>query len=104
MQVRRLPVDPGPAAWNALLPPAPAHSPVSGQVDADVVLVATGRKPFTDKLGLDAAGVETNKGPCLRVAKRPAAFFTAFNRTSQTHIVLSVEADTSSFPELKNRT
>jgi dihydrolipoamide dehydrogenase len=30
-------------------------------VEADVVLVATGRKPYTSKLGLDAAGVETNK-------------------------------------------
>ena len=30
------------------------------EVETDVVLVATGRKPFTDKLGLDAAGVETN--------------------------------------------
>eukprot|EP00172_Hildenbrandia_rubra_P004488 Plantae.Rhodophyta-Hildenbrandia_rubra.ctg9165.p2 GENE.Plantae.Rhodophyta-Hildenbrandia_rubra.ctg9165~~Plantae.Rhodophyta-Hildenbrandia_rubra.ctg9165.p2 ORF type:complete len:497 (+),score=132.62 Plantae.Rhodophyta-Hildenbrandia_rubra.ctg9165:2916-4406(+) len=27
-------------------------------IEADVVLVATGRKPFTDKLGLDSAGVE----------------------------------------------
>ncbi len=32
-------------------------------VDADVVLVATGRKPFTDGLGLDALGVEmTDRG------------------------------------------
>jgi dihydrolipoamide dehydrogenase len=29
-------------------------------LDADVVLVATGRKPFTDGLGLDALGVEMN--------------------------------------------
>jgi len=30
-------------------------------VDADVVLVATGRKPFTDGLGLDALGVEVSE-------------------------------------------
>ncbi len=29
-----------------------------GSVDADVVLVSTGRRPFTDGLGLEAAGVE----------------------------------------------
>ena len=29
-------------------------------LEADVVLVATGRKPYTSGLGLDAAGVETN--------------------------------------------
>ncbi|MCM2563456.1 dihydrolipoyl dehydrogenase [Lutimaribacter sp. EGI FJ00015] len=31
-------------------------------VDADVVLVATGRKPFTDGLGLEALGIETERG------------------------------------------
>ena len=31
------------------------------EVEADVVLVATGRKPFTSGLGLEAAGVEVNK-------------------------------------------
>ncbi len=30
-------------------------------LDADTVLVATGRKPFTDGLGLEALGVKTNK-------------------------------------------
>ena len=30
-------------------------------IDADVVLVCIGRRPFTDKLGLDAVGVETDK-------------------------------------------
>ncbi len=32
------------------------------QIDADVVLVATGRRPYTDGLGLEAAGVETERG------------------------------------------
>jgi dihydrolipoamide dehydrogenase len=31
-------------------------------LDADVVLVATGRRPYTDGLGLEAAGVETDRG------------------------------------------
>lgn len=31
-------------------------------LEADVVLVATGRRPFTDGLGLEAAGVETERG------------------------------------------
>ena len=31
------------------------------QLDADVVLVSTGRRPFTDGLGLEDVGVETNR-------------------------------------------
>lgn len=31
-------------------------------IEADVVLVATGRRPFTDGLGLEAAGVEIERG------------------------------------------
>ena len=31
------------------------------EMDADIVLVATGRRPFTDGLGLEGVGVETNK-------------------------------------------
>lgn len=31
-------------------------------LEADVVLVATGRRPFTDRLGLEAAGIETERG------------------------------------------
>ena len=33
-----------------------------GETEADVVLVATGRKPYTDGLGLKDLGVETTKG------------------------------------------
>jgi dihydrolipoamide dehydrogenase len=39
------------------------------QLDADVVLVATGRKPFTDGLGLDKLGVELTKGGQIRTDK-----------------------------------
>ena len=31
-------------------------------LDADVVLVATGRAPYSDGLGLDAVGIETERG------------------------------------------
>ncbi|EGB08311.1 hypothetical protein AURANDRAFT_26536 [Aureococcus anophagefferens] len=41
---------------------APAKDPSKETTDRfDVVLVATGRRPFTDKLGLDALGIETDK-------------------------------------------
>ena len=36
-------------------------------VDADVVLCATGRRPFTDGLGLEALGIETTKGGQVKV-------------------------------------
>jgi len=32
------------------------------EIDADIVLLATGRRPYTDKLGLDALGVEMERG------------------------------------------
>ena len=38
-------------------------------LDTDVVLVATGRKPFTDGLGLDELGVEKTKGGQIKVGK-----------------------------------
>jgi dihydrolipoamide dehydrogenase len=39
----------------------PAKGGDSTSIDADVVLVATGRKPFTDGLGLESAGVVLDK-------------------------------------------
>ncbi|MCL6282880.1 dihydrolipoyl dehydrogenase [Ruegeria sp. 2012CJ41-6] len=38
-------------------------------IDADTVLVATGRKPFTDGLGLDALGVEMSPRGQIKVGK-----------------------------------
>ncbi len=32
------------------------------QIDADIVLLATGRRPYTENLGLDALGVEMDRG------------------------------------------
>ncbi len=43
-----------------------SFEPVKGgdaqKLDADIVLVATGRRPYTDNLGLEAAGVEMDRG------------------------------------------
>src|SRR6056297_1763187 len=39
------------------------------QIDADVVLVATGRKPFTEGLGLDTLGVEMTKRGQIAVGR-----------------------------------
>ncbi len=36
-------------------------------IQADVVLVAIGRKPYTDQLGLDTVGVETDQRGCIKV-------------------------------------
>lgn len=40
--VDRLPALPGPAAWNAILGPAPAYAPLDGANTADVVIVGAG--------------------------------------------------------------
>ncbi|RLQ89083.1 dihydrolipoyl dehydrogenase [Notoacmeibacter ruber] len=45
---------------------AVTFEPVDGgdaeTMEADIVLVSTGRRPFTDSLGLDDAGIETDRG------------------------------------------
>ena len=40
--------------------------------DADIVLVATGRRPYTDGLGLKELGIETTKGGQIKTDKRYA--------------------------------
>ncbi len=42
MRVNRLPMLPGPAAWNSILGPAPVHAPLEGARTADVVIVGAG--------------------------------------------------------------
>ena len=45
----------------------PADGGDTENLEADVVLVAIGRRPFTDGLGLDNVGVETDKRGCITV-------------------------------------
>ncbi|WP_189799535.1 FAD-binding oxidoreductase [Tateyamaria sp. syn59] len=42
IKVSKLPVDPGPAAWNSLLPPAEPARPLSGDVTADWLVIGAG--------------------------------------------------------------
>jgi len=42
LRVQDLPALPGPAAWNAILGPAPAYAPLTGTHRADVVIVGAG--------------------------------------------------------------
>lgn len=42
LRVQDLPALPGPAAWNAILGPAPAYAPLTGAHRADVVIVGAG--------------------------------------------------------------
>lgn len=42
IRVRRLPKDPGPAAWNAILPAAPPPEALTGDVTADWLVIGAG--------------------------------------------------------------
>ena len=42
MDVTRLPKDPGPAAWNRLLPDAPPATPLEGSITADWLIIGAG--------------------------------------------------------------
>lgn len=42
MKVRRLPIDPGPAAWNSILPDAEAAVPLQDKITADWLVIGAG--------------------------------------------------------------
>ncbi|MEL7466137.1 MAG: FAD-binding oxidoreductase [Pseudomonadota bacterium] len=62
IQVDRLPITRGPAAWNAILGPAPDYPPLEGDRTADVVIVGAG---FA---GLSAARRMRQLEPDARIA------------------------------------
>ena len=62
----------------------------AGQIEAERLLVATGRRPNTEGLGLDAAGVETNRAGAIVVDDHM--------RTSAAHIYAA--GDCSTMPQL----
>ena len=42
IKVTRLPIDPGPAAWNSILPEAPAPKPLEESITADWLVIGGG--------------------------------------------------------------
>ena len=49
MKVSRLPIDPGPAAWADLLPPAAAAQRLEGRHTADWLVIGGGFAGFADE-------------------------------------------------------
>lgn len=75
MKVRALPVDPGPAAWNDILPQAPEFPSLDQDLSYDVVVVGAGfaglaaAQRLVDQSGLSVALVEARgiaQGPAGR--------------------------------------
>ena len=50
----------------------PAAGGETSTIDADIVLVSTGRRPFTKNVGLEALGIETDKVGRIRRKGRHA--------------------------------
>lgn len=48
----------------------PAAGGDQSQIEADVVLVCVGRKPYTDQLGLSDVGVKTDKRGCIEINEK----------------------------------
>ncbi len=74
MKVKRLPRDPGPAAWNDLLPPpGPAH-PLEGALSADYLIIGAGLAGLAAarRLGQLCPGAEITVVDAVRVGEGPA--------------------------------
>ena len=74
MKVKRLPKDPGPAAWNALLPAPEPAQPLEGAIAADFLVIGAGLAGLAAarRLGQLAPGAEIAVLDAVRVGTGPA--------------------------------
>lgn len=74
MKVRRLPIDPGPAAWNALLPQQLPPNPVDGHLTADWLVIGAGFAGLAAarRLSLTQPGDRIAVLDAVRVGEGPA--------------------------------
>ncbi|MEM7746218.1 MAG: FAD-binding oxidoreductase [Pseudomonadota bacterium] len=74
MKVARLPVDPGPAAWNALLPEPEAPTPLEGKATADWLVIGAGLAGLAAarRLSLTQPGDRIAVLDAVRVGEGPA--------------------------------
>lgn len=74
VRVTRLPRDPGPAAWNALLPEPEPATPLDGAVDADFLVIGAGFAGLAAarRLSLGAPEARTVVLDAVRVGEGPA--------------------------------
>ncbi|MEM9062576.1 MAG: FAD-binding oxidoreductase [Pseudomonadota bacterium] len=74
MKITRLPKDPGPAAWNAMLPEPEAPTPADGAMDADFLVIGAGFAGLAAarRLSLGAPDARIVVLDAVRVGEGPA--------------------------------
>lgn len=74
MQVTRLPKDPGPAAWNRLLPSADPATPLEGNANADWLVIGAGFAGLAAarRLSMNCPGDRIAVLDATRIAEGPA--------------------------------